>query len=546
MAFFSKKQHEWNPPWKSADEVFSEDFSKLLIKDLQYLQQNPEASKAYALSNCDICPASTLPPRGSLLSEIFTGNNQTILRKHASHHRFGPNQYTMPVYATEKQLNDDYPGVKILDKKAGVHITYNQTIYRDWKGATLTEKEYNALPIYLKGKPVQLQQSVKVYNIDNTNFKEIYQKEYGDLEVHHNRLEKAILEEERFDASNIYTDPVIEEMKNNWLCKFIEEPLAQTAYYTSEWNCIVLPSKNRFMTGKTPQEKKLNGMRRISVLIHECMHSTGRKFGRKFGEKFGDAEYVREEFVAEIGTLMTGLLLGLPPQILRDNECYISSWLRAAKKNPNYVKSVLKDARKASREFINQYNIQAKKLKKPTIKLLPEPEKNPLISRILSGISNLSQRFVNMFSHHSGWNQQSSPDKTTKVSEKKPKAALNPHDTRKSSMEKEAPAVSVRKTVTAMQAETPAAAERTTKLAGADGNGRPNIDGGAAQRAFLEQVVAAANPGVSKEELAKITANVIAIAENTKSKIMAADSKTKSLNEKHYSKSCNSRENLQR
>lgn len=151
-----------------------------------------------------------------------------------------------------------------------------------------------------------------------------------------------------------------------------------------------------------------------------------------------------------------------------------------------------------------------------------------------------------MFSHHSGWNQQSSPDKTTKVSEKKPKAALNPHDTRKSSMEKEAPAVSVRKTVAAMQAETPAAAERTTKLAGADGNGRPNIDGGAAQRAFLEQVVAAANPGVSKEELAKITAAVIAIAENTKSKIMAADSKTKSLNEKHYSKSCNSRENLQR
>lgn len=544
MAFFSKKQHEWNPPWKSADEVFSEDFSKLLIKDLQYLQQNPEAWKVYALSNCDICPASTLPPRGSLLSEIFTGNNQTILRMHASHHRFGPNEYTMPVYATEKQLNDDYPGVKILDKKAGVHITYNQTIYRDWKGATLTEKEYNALPIYLKGKPVQLQQSVKVYNIDNTNFKKIYPKEYSDLEAHHNRLEKAILEEERFDAGNIYTDPVIEEMKNNWLCEVYEEPLAQTAYYSSAGNCIWLPSKNRFMTGKTPQEKKLNGMRRISVLIHECMHSTARKFGRKFGKKFGDAKYAREELVAEIGTLMTGLLLGLPPQILRNNECYISSWLKSCQKNPNYVKSVLKDARKASREFINQYNIQAKKLKKPTIKLLPE--KNPLISRILSGISNLSQRFVNMFSHHSGWNQQSSPDKTTKVSEKKPKAALNPHDTRKSSMEKEAPAVSVRKTVTAMQAETPAAAERTTKLAGADGNGRPNIDGGAAQRAFLEQVVAAANPGVSKEELAKITAAVIAIAENTKSKIMAADSKTKSLNEKHYSKSCNSRKNLQR
>lgn len=361
MAFFSKKQHEWNPPWKSADEVFSEDFSKLLIKDLQYLQQNPEAWKVYALSNCDICPASTLPPRGSLLSEIFTENNQTILRMHASHHRFGPNEYTMPVYATEKQLNDDYPGVKILDKKAGVHITYNQTIYRDWKGATLTEKEYNALPIYLKGKPVQLQQSVKVYNIDNTNFKKIYPKEYSDLEAHHNRLEKAILEEERFDAGNIYTDPVIEEMKNNWLCEVYEEPLAQTAYYSSAGNCIWLPSKNRFMTGKTPQEKKLNGMRRISVLIHECMHSTARKFGRKFGKKFGDAKYAREELVAEIGTLMTGLLLGLPPQILRNNECYISSWLKSCQKNPNYVKSVLKDARKASREFINQYNIQAKK-----------------------------------------------------------------------------------------------------------------------------------------------------------------------------------------
>lgn len=131
MAFFSKKQHEWNPPWKSADEVFSEDFGKLLIKDLKYLEHHPERWEFTYLRISDLNTAKNLTS-----NRPYCGDNQTLLKKHTSTHL-----YAMPVYVTEKQLAYRYPKAKILYKDAWVNITYYNKTYKDKNGNEITEAQ---------------------------------------------------------------------------------------------------------------------------------------------------------------------------------------------------------------------------------------------------------------------------------------------------------------------------------------------------------------------------------------------------------------------
>ena len=135
MNYFSQKHPGWNPPWKTADEVFSEDFGKLLIKDLKYLYMHRHAnehSDEYSLSNADLGTAENL-----VTGKTYCGNNQLVLKMHTSQHRNTLPEYTIPVYVTEKQLKKPYPKAKILDKKDGAHITYYKTIYKVKNGSII-------------------------------------------------------------------------------------------------------------------------------------------------------------------------------------------------------------------------------------------------------------------------------------------------------------------------------------------------------------------------------------------------------------------------
>ncbi|MBQ1872801.1 MAG: DUF1738 domain-containing protein [Succinivibrionaceae bacterium] len=545
--FLKKKQHEWNPPWKTADEVFSEDFGKLLIKDLKYLRYHPEKWERYAFNDADLGIAENLTS-----GQPYQGKNQTLLKMHTSLHQSGSHKYTMPVYVTEKQLKYAYPKAKIVDKNDKAHVTYYKTIYKDKNGNSISESQYKALsPAERKTVNVsKSEQTAEVYNIDNTDLENIYPRVYDRLKQKF--AQQAANRLKFVDASGMYTNPVVEKVSESWQCAVLEESTAQGAFYDPSANCVVLPSKERFMTGNTfvtgniSQEEslKLNGYRRICVLIHECMHSTGPKFGRQFGKKFGDPKYAREELVAETGAMMTCALLGLPPRILRNSERYLDTWLdHNLLKDPNFFKSVLEDARKASKEFINEYNIQAQKLGQPTIKIPPDSagtKKKPLIKRVLAGIGNLTQRFVNMFGHHGGRNQRSSPDKATETSEKMPEAALNAPGTRDSSMEKEVPAANARETGAAEQTEASASAERTTGLAGTNRNGK--ADTGVSQLSpedaedrRIEQLIAQKCPTASRdniEHIRNIIKQRLKAAKQQGGGLRIVDGKAQSLNER--------------
>jgi hypothetical protein len=437
----------------------------------------------------------------------------------------------MPVYVTEKQLKKAYPKAKILLKMYGAHIAYYKTIYKDKNGNSISESQYKALsPAERKTVKVsRAEQSATVYNIDNTNFKKIEPAAYE-------RLQKkfAVQAEARLksvDASGIYTNPVIEKVSKNWLCAVQEKSSEQKAFYDLGANCVVLPSKERFTTGKTRQEKLLDGYRRISVLIHECMHSTGPKFGRQFGIKFGDRKYAREELVAETAALMVGTLLGLPPRILRNNELYLDNWLKGRLSGPYFIKGVIKDARKACREFIDVYNAEAQKLGRPTIVVQAtraDTKKKPLIKRVLAGIGKCLEKCMDSFF-------------VVSYNAKEFIYVLSGMEHRaEESAEKKAPAANARETIAGRTEASAAAAERTTRTAGTNRNGK--ADTGVSQLSpedaedrRIEQLIAQKCPTASRDNIEHIR-NII------KQRLMAAkqqggglrivDVKTQSLNER--------------
>jgi antirestriction protein ArdC len=89
------------------------------------------------------------------------------------------------------------------------------------------------------------------------------------------------------------------------------------------------------------------------VLFHECVHSTGHssrldRFG-KTGEpaRFGDADYSREELVAELGSYFLAAEAGIGAPIQENQAAYLGSWLRVLKADPKVLIGSAAAAQKA-------------------------------------------------------------------------------------------------------------------------------------------------------------------------------------------------------
>lgn len=88
-----------------------------------------------------------------------------------------------------------------------------------------------------------------------------------------------------------------------------------------------------------------------STMFHECTHSTGheKRLGRKDllnFHKFGDANYSREELVAEMGASMLSGLSGIDQVTLPNSAAYLSHWVKVLKGD---VKLIVQAAAQAQR-----------------------------------------------------------------------------------------------------------------------------------------------------------------------------------------------------
>lgn len=75
------------------------------------------------------------------------------------------------------------------------------------------------------------------------------------------------------------------------------------------------------------------------TLFHELTHWTGHddRLKRTFGNRFGDANYAREELVAELGAAFVCADLGLSVEPREDHAAYLSHWLSVLKEDKKAI-----------------------------------------------------------------------------------------------------------------------------------------------------------------------------------------------------------------
>ena len=76
----------------------------------------------------------------------------------------------------------------------------------------------------------------------------------------------------------------------------------------------------------------------FAVFAHELVHSTGHnsRLARTFGAAFGDADYAKEELVAELGSAMLCAKYGVDSNI-EGHASYLEGWLSVLKSDKRFI-----------------------------------------------------------------------------------------------------------------------------------------------------------------------------------------------------------------
>ena len=90
-----------------------------------------------------------------------------------------------------------------------------------------------------------------------------------------------------------------------------------------------------------------------ATLFHELTHSTGHasRLGRDGimeRHSFGDADYSREELIAEMGAAMLCGVTGISPAVLDNSAAYLANWIQVLKGDSKLLVSAASAAQKAA------------------------------------------------------------------------------------------------------------------------------------------------------------------------------------------------------
>lgn len=163
------------------------------------------------------------------------------------------------------------------------------------------------------------------------------------IDTPNERVDTTVEPLENILAEGTYTDgfDILETKGGKWICP-IYERLSDKAFYRPSKHEIVVPLRNQF-----PQMEAFYG-----TLLHEMAHSTIKQLPRPTGN-FGDADYAREELVAEFTSAIVASEYGLNKCLEKQNIPYLKGWLQASRKEPDFLMSVVEDVDKISRFMIN-------------------------------------------------------------------------------------------------------------------------------------------------------------------------------------------------
>ena len=264
--------------------------------------------------------------------------------------------YKTPVYMTFKQAKEQNLHVKSGEKSVPI-FKWGLSI-KDENGKRVSEEDYNAMSqeerATMDVRPFP--KMFHVFNIDQTNLEEVNKKRSDAIVARFQTPEQEVK-----DTEGMYVNEALDRMfeQKAWHANIQYDTPADQAFYRPSTDTIVLPMKEQFKLGKTPEEVYHDGMEYYSTALHEMAHSTGHesRLDRKFGAQ-GTDNYAHEELIAEMTSALVGSTMGFDRKILENNANYLSGWLSRLRDKPETITTIMTDVGKASDMIIEKVDEQ--------------------------------------------------------------------------------------------------------------------------------------------------------------------------------------------
>ncbi len=253
--------------------------------------------------------------------------------------------YKTPVYMTFLQIQKE--NARIKKGAESMPVIYWDFTIQDKDGKRIDRNDYRNLSKEEQAKysVIPFLRAYNVFNIDQTNLEEVNKAKYDKV------MAKFQIPEMK-DAKGMYVNEALDRLfeKQEWVCPIQYDKFSPSAYYSPSKDQVVVPRKEQFNIGKTPEDVYKDGMEYYSSALHEMAHSTGveSRLNRVKGDKFGDPKYAKEELVAELTAANVGYAMGFDRRILDNNAAYLDGWISVLRENPKFIVSVMADVNKAS------------------------------------------------------------------------------------------------------------------------------------------------------------------------------------------------------
>lgn len=191
----------------------------------------------------------------------------------------------------------------------------------------------------------------EVWNIDQTNFREVYPEEYERL---------CALPKHEYRHTTI--DPVLERMLHGeWICPILYG--GNSARYNVREKHIRLPEEGRFLSDE----------HRYATAIHEMAHSTKIEIERwKDDEDEGvvalvSPKKIKEELFAELTAAVVCSMLGVGKLLDEQHLCYVDSWRKAIRSDHDFIPQVIDEVQRGVNFILRKYDEVAKAMEMPLL-----------------------------------------------------------------------------------------------------------------------------------------------------------------------------------
>ena len=339
------KQHNSSAGRKNKSDEILKKFADMMVKIIKKANAN-NWKKGWMGVNGSI---QGLPQ--NISGRTYSGGNSFFLMFNTAE-----KGYKTPVYMTFNQAKEQNLHVKSGEKSVPI-FKWGLSI-KDENGKRVSEEDYNAMSqeerATMDVRPFP--KMFHVFNIDQTNLEEVNKKKYDAIVSRFQTPEQEVK-----DTEGMYVNEALDRMfeQKAWHANIQYDKPADQAFYRPSTDTIVLPMKEQFKLGKTPEEVYHDGMEYYSTALHEMAHSTGHesRLDRKFGAQ-GTDNYAHEELIAEMTSALVGSTMGFDRKILENNANYLSGWLSRLRDKPETITTIMTDVGKASDMIIEKVDEQ--------------------------------------------------------------------------------------------------------------------------------------------------------------------------------------------